>query len=81
MAVPSRTLTLDFAKTYAAGVAIAPRIEAPLVPGGVLVLFGPSGAGKTTVVRAIAGLTRPDRGRVAFAGETWTDVERRVDVP
>jgi len=36
-------------------------------------LFGPSGAGKTTVVRCIAGLERPDRGHVRFAGETWFD--------
>jgi len=32
--------------------------------GKVLVLFGPSGAGKTTTLRAIAGLVRPEEGRV-----------------
>jgi molybdate transport system ATP-binding protein len=34
-------------------------------PPGVTVLFGPSGSGKTTVVNAVAGLLRPDRGRIA----------------
>ncbi len=39
-------------------------------------LVGPSGAGKTSVLRVIAGLTRPDAGRVELDGETWVDVER-----
>jgi len=79
MAVPN-ALTLDFVKQYAGGVSIAPRLEVDLAPGSVLVLFGPSGAGKTTVVKAIAGLAPPDRGIVRFAGETWTDVERGIHV-
>jgi molybdate transport system ATP-binding protein len=33
-------------------------------PPGVTVLFGPSGSGKTTVINAVAGLLRPDRGRI-----------------
>src|SRR5438094_1286613 len=39
-------------------------------------LVGPSGAGKTSVLRVIAGLARPDAGRVELDGETWVDVER-----
>lgn len=39
---------------------------------GVTVLFGPSGAGKTTVLRALAGVTRLS-GRVAVRGEIWQD--------
>ena len=38
--------------------------------GEVLVLFGPSGAGKTTALRAITGLARPDDGHIAIAGRT-----------
>ena len=34
-------------------------------------LVGPSGAGKTTVLRAIAGLTRPSRGRIACGDDVW----------
>lgn len=45
-----------------------------------LALVGPSGAGKTTVLRAIAGLLRPSRGRVALGGERWFDRDARVDV-
>jgi molybdate transport system ATP-binding protein len=48
---------------------------------GTLALVGPSGAGKSSVLRAVAGLLRPDRGRVAFDGETWLDTEAGVDLP
>jgi len=46
-----------------------------------LVLFGPSGAGKTMTLKAIAGLVRPDAGRIAMAGETLFDAERGIDTP
>ncbi|HEY2054046.1 MAG TPA: ABC transporter ATP-binding protein [Solirubrobacterales bacterium] len=46
-----------------------------------LALVGPSGAGKTTVLRAIAGLVRPDRGRIDLDGDAWFDSEGRVDLP
>jgi molybdate transport system ATP-binding protein len=55
------------------------------VPPGITILFGPSGAGKTTVLQAVAGLLRPDRGRIALGDEVWLErgaggvVER--DVP
>ncbi len=44
-------------------------------------LVGPSGAGKSSVLRTIAGLLRPDRGRVAVDGELWLDTAAGVDVP
>ncbi len=43
-------------------------------------LVGPSGAGKTTVLQAIAGLRRPDRGRIAVGGRPWFDREARVNL-
>jgi molybdate transport system ATP-binding protein len=46
-----------------------------------LVLFGPSGAGKTMTLKAIAGLVRPDAGRIAMAGATLFDGASGVDVP
>lgn len=50
-------------------------------PAGVTALFGRSGSGKTTVVNAVAGLLRPDAGRVAVAGEVLVDTARGVWVP
>ena len=42
-------------------------------------LVGPSGAGKTSVLRSIAGLARPTRGTVLCGDEIWFDADRRVD--
>ena len=50
-------------------------------PGEMLALVGPSGGGKTTVLRSIAGLYRPGRGHVACAAQTWLDTERGIDTP
>jgi molybdate transport system ATP-binding protein len=47
----------------------------------VTALFGRSGAGKTSVINAIAGLSRPDRGRIAIGGSVLFDAEAGVFVP
>ena len=44
-------------------------------------LVGPSGAGKSTVLNCIAGLIRPDSGRIAVAGETLFDSAQGVNLP
>ena len=48
---------------------------------GVIALFGRSGAGKTTVINMLAGLERPDSGRIAVAGRTLFGSEQGIDVP
>ncbi len=48
---------------------------------GVIALFGQSGSGKSLTLSLIAGLMRPDRGRVALDGKALVDVERGVFVP
>lgn len=50
-------------------------------PGAVLALLGPSGSGKTTTLRAIAGLMRPQHGRIASNGEVWLDTAAGIDRP
>src|ERR1700733_7915248 len=49
--------------------------------GGLTALFGRSGAGKTSLVNAIAGLIRPERGYVAVDGEVLTDTATGRFVP
>lgn len=45
------------------------------------VLFGPSGSGKTTVLRAIAGLMRPDNGRIVLRGNVLFDRAANISIP
>jgi molybdate transport system ATP-binding protein len=49
--------------------------------GGLTVLFGRSGAGKTSALDMVAGLRRPDRGHVRVGGETLFDAAARIDLP
>jgi len=48
---------------------------------GATALFGPSGAGKTSVINMIAGLLAPDRGRIVLDGEVLFDNATRINVP
>ena len=50
-------------------------------PPGVTVLFGPSGSGKTTLVNAVAGLLRPDAGRIAAGDWVLMDTAARRWLP
>ncbi len=49
--------------------------------GGLTALFGRSGAGKTSLINAIAGLLRPERGQIIVDGEVLTDTDRGIFVP
>ena len=51
------------------------------IPAGITIVFGPSGAGKSTLLDCIAGLLKPDSGRIEIDGEVLFDAERRIDVP
>lgn len=48
---------------------------------GSLVVMGPSGAGKSLLLRMVAGLTRPDQGRVCLAGRVLFDSSAGIDLP
>jgi len=43
-------------------------------------VVGPSGAGKTSILRAVAGLARPERGAIACGDELWFDADSNVDL-
>jgi len=57
---------------------IAARFEAG---DGITALFGPSGAGKTTILNMVAGLLRPDAGRIAVNGTLLFDSASGIDLP
>lgn len=48
--------------------------------GGLTALFGPSGAGKTSLLNMVAGLLRPDRGRIVVDGEVLFDSEHGINL-
>ena len=54
------------------------ELELGLAVERTVALVGPSGAGKTSVLRSIAGLTRPSSGRVTLDDDVWLDVEAGV---
>ncbi|HET7745440.1 MAG TPA: ABC transporter ATP-binding protein [Gaiellaceae bacterium] len=57
------------------------ELELALAVESTVALVGPSGAGKTSVLRAIAGLVRPSSGRVALGDDVWFDAENGVSRP
>ncbi len=71
-------IEIDIAKRLGA-FALEVNFSAP--ERGITTLFGRSGAGKTSIVNALAGLLRPDRGRILVAGEPLFDSERGIDLP
>ncbi len=74
-------LTVDVRRTFPSGQSIEAHFSLLLDPGTVAVLFGPSGAGKTMIMRMIAGLDKPDAGLIEFDGTTWIDSSKKIFLP
>ncbi len=73
-------LSAIFHKQFPGGPVIRAEIRLPMGCHHVTVLSGPSGSGKTTILRCIAGLTRPDQGQILAGDEVWFDAEQRQDL-
>jgi molybdate transport system ATP-binding protein len=72
-------MTLSVTLTHRfAGFALDVAFE---VPPGVTALFGPSGSGKSTIVNAVAGLLRPDSGRIVQGDRVLLDTHQRLFLP
>lgn len=71
-------LKVDIEKRFASGTTIRGAFHAKTDGSCVTVLFGPSGCGKTTVLRCLAGLERPEAGRIAWGEEVWFDAARSI---
>ncbi|WP_205182388.1 ATP-binding cassette domain-containing protein [Burkholderia sp. LMG 13014] len=75
--IDDRSLAVEIEQTQPMPLAGAFRCE----PSELLALVGPSGAGKTSMLRILAGLMRPERCHVAVGGEVWCDTARGVFLP
>jgi len=57
------------------------RIRQDFPEGSITRISGPSGAGKTTFLKIIAGFIRPDKGTIIANGITWLDTDAHISVP
>jgi molybdate transport system ATP-binding protein len=74
-------LTFQARRRLPSGFELNAGLRIPLAEAHVTVLFGPSAAGKTTLLRLLAGLDRPDSGEIRFRGRAWFDSSARVCLP
>jgi molybdate transport system ATP-binding protein len=56
-------------------------VNSTIDPQELLCLFGNSGSGKTTILRILAGLTKPDKGRIVFGDKVWFDSQLNINLP
>jgi molybdate transport system ATP-binding protein len=71
-------LTAEFSKQL---IPFQVEVSLKAEPGSTFVLVGESGAGKTTILNILAGLLRPDRGRIKLEGWDLFDGERGIAMP
>jgi molybdate transport system ATP-binding protein len=72
------TLSVDIRKWLSARFALEAKF---IAPPGITILFGRSGSGKTTLLNCIAGLGRPDAGRIALDSHVLFDADAKIDLP
>ena len=68
-------------KLFEGGVRAVDDVSLTIPRGQFVTLLGPSGCGKTTTLNCVAGLERPDAGRIAVGDHVLTDMSRRLVLP
>ncbi len=71
-------LIVDFRRRFSRGPVIQASFQQPAEGSFISVLFGPSGGGKSTILRCLAGLERPDEGMIRFGDESWFEAKKRI---
>ena len=56
-------------------------VDLQIAEGELIALFGPSGVGKTTLLRCLAGLDQPEQGSLIVNGESWLNSAARINLP
>lgn len=65
-------------KLFGAGGDLLLKFATKIVPGELITIYGPSGAGKTSVLRMLAGLLKPESGIINYGGQTWFDSSKGI---
>ena len=71
-------LELDFSQTLGD---LQMEVNTQLPTESITAVFGLSGAGKTSLINVIGGLTKPNKGRVVLNGRTLVDIQKRICLP
>jgi molybdate transport system ATP-binding protein len=74
-------LVASFVRRHSPAVSVRADLELDGGNSGVMVLFGSSGSGKTTILRCLAGLDRPQEGFIRLGEEVWFDAAARINRP
>ncbi|MFG1478062.1 molybdenum ABC transporter ATP-binding protein [Xanthobacter sp. V4C-4] len=72
-------IEIDISLARGTGFTLKAHFTAPQT--GVTALFGRSGSGKTTIIQAVAGTVRPDKGHIRVGDEVFLDLDRGIDLP
>lgn len=56
------------------------KVDFSIKEGSFVTLYGKSGAGKTTILRIIAGLIQPDKGHIEVDGLAWMDTDQKINL-
>jgi len=67
-------------KLHGAGGAVNLNLDIKIETGDFVTLYGPSGAGKTSILRMLAGLLTPDDGRIVCDRQVWFDKSKRINL-
>lgn len=74
-------IELDFEKTLnGASGELLLKVDQQITQGEFVTLYGKSGAGKTSLLRILAGLMQPDKGLIKVNGSTWLDSEKSFNL-
>ncbi len=57
------------------------KIDTEVESRSFTALYGPSGAGKTSLLRIMAGLLKPERGIIEVNGQTWLNTAKKINLP